>query len=81
MASWTACVSSVTTIPRQSHTDGPFYPSFLIMPTISRIPFEAHPFTIGNISGVECPQGEAVFVIRARDGKAFLPVSYIGPSS
>jgi hypothetical protein len=51
------------------------------MPTISKIPFEAHPFTIGNISGVECAQGEAVFIIRARDGKAFLLASGNNPSS
>ena len=42
------------------------------MPTISKIPFEAHPFTLANMSGIECPQGEATFVIRARDGQSNL---------
>ena len=53
-------------------TNGRFI-SYLIMPTISKIPFEAHPFTLANMSGIECPQGEATFVIRARDGQSNMP--------
>jgi hypothetical protein len=37
------------------------------MPTVSRLPFEAHPFTIANMPGSN--DGNAVFIVRARDGR------------
>lgn len=43
--------------------------AFIIMPSVSQLPFEAHPFTLATIPNLnEESQGEAVFLIRARDG-------------
>ncbi|KAG8760253.1 hypothetical protein FRC14_003551, partial [Serendipita sp. 396] len=46
---------------------------FLILPTVSNIPFEAHPFTIANIPerdqrGNKSSETDLVFYIRAMDG-------------
>jgi len=47
--------------------------AFIILPTISTLPFEAHPFTIASISSSDeeasaDDEHELTFIIRARDG-------------
>lgn len=58
------------TIRRRGVTWKPGQHAYLILPTISKLPFEAHPFTIASIPELINDQGERdlVFLIRGRGG-------------
>lgn len=58
------------TLRRRAITWKPGQHAYIIIPTVSKLPFEAHPFTIASIPEVVNDQNDRdlVFLIRARSG-------------